>query len=254
MSDAKPKSSRAFLVVSRYPIWAIPFGFLSMALFHFPLFLNKNISFYKLLGSGRNGTFDIRPDFGQWAIMIFWNPSSNEVTEKAISGSALRAGEKGYEMVGKNLGWFIDRWLRLFCLEHDLFLLEPVAGHGTWDGREFLGAAGDLAASERVGVLTRATIRFSRLKSFWSAVPAAANGFERNPGFIYSAGIGEVPFLKQATFSIWKSVEDMKNYAYSQQSHKSVIGRTRTENWYSEEMFLRFRVLQMNFRPKIAEY
>jgi len=246
MADLHATSSRALLVISRYHPWAIPFGFLSMAIFHFPLFLNQKISFYKLLGSGRNGTFDIRPDFHQWAVMVFWNTSSNEIQKKNENGSAVRAGEEGFKVVGKKLGWLINQWFRLFCMEHDVFLLEPVAGHGTWDGRKFLGETNE--------PLTRATIRFSRLKSFWSAVPSAADGFERNPGFIYSAGIGEVPFLKQATFSIWQSVEDMKNYAYGRPSHKSVVGRTRSEKWYSEEMFLRFRVLQMNFRPKIATF
>jgi len=46
---------------------------MSMAFFHLPLFLNRKLKFYKLMGSGRNGTFDIRPDFNQWAIMVFFD-------------------------------------------------------------------------------------------------------------------------------------------------------------------------------------
>ena len=56
------------LTIFRYKNWGIPFAFLSMAVFRFPLFFNKKISFYKLMGSGKNGTFDKEPDLNQWAI------------------------------------------------------------------------------------------------------------------------------------------------------------------------------------------
>jgi hypothetical protein len=36
----------------------------------------------------------------------------------------------------------------------------------------------------------------------------------------------------------------MKAFAYKMQEHRNVIQKTRTRNWYSEEMFTRFRVLQ----------
>ena len=59
-------------------------------------------------------------------------------------------------------------------------------------------------------------------------------------GFITSFGIGEVPWIKQATFSIWRSKADMKKFAYTMQQHADVIRKTRKENWYSEDMFIRF--------------
>ena len=63
------------------------------------------------------------------------------------------------------------------------------------------------------------------------------------PGFITSVGIGEVPWIKQATFSIWESKEQMKQFAYKMQEHAEVIRKTRKENWYSEDMFVRFKIL-----------
>jgi hypothetical protein len=62
-------------------------------------------------------------------------------------------------------------------------------------------------------------------------------------GLITSLGIGEVPWIKQATFSIWENREQMKQFAYQMQQHAEVIGKTRRENWYSEDMFVRFRIL-----------
>jgi hypothetical protein len=222
---------RAILYVNRYRDLFIPFAFLSMALFHFPLFLNRKVSFYKLMGCGKNGTFDIHPDFKQWALMIFYRTdmlTSNTNTE-ILSGLP---------------GRFINFWWNTFSSEVKTFHLEPVAGHGTWDGRTFL-EEGKTAKQHtgRLAVLTRATIRLSRLRSFWNAVPGAANKFEQNPGFIYSVGIGEIPFIKQATFSIWESEEEMRSFAYRHHAHRDVIRRTKEERWYSEEMFLRFRIL-----------
>ncbi|MDI9364432.1 MAG: hypothetical protein QM541_05745 [Flavobacterium sp.] len=59
-------------------------------------------------------------------------------------------------------------------------------------------------------------------------------------GFVTSFGIGELPFVKQATFSIWDSKTNMKNFAYNLHQHKEVISKTHKEDWYSEDMFTRF--------------
>ena len=126
-------------------------------------------------------------------------------------------------------------------------MLEPYAGHGTWDGQHFINPKEKNPDPEgKIAVLTRATIRLSRLKHFWKAVPKTADQLEANKGFIYSIGIGEIPFIKQATFSVWESIDDMKAFAYKKMAHQDVIRRTRKESWYSEEMFLRFKISREN--------
>jgi heme-degrading monooxygenase HmoA len=225
---------QALIAVTRYKTRFIPFAFLSMAMFHIPLFFNKRVIFYKLMGCGRNGSFDIQPDFNQWAVMIFFKPDS-----------ATELGQ-GINQATRLLGRLINHWWRLFGVQRHLFLLEPYAGHGTWDGKSFIDPpAGKITDPPgRIGVLTRASIRLSRLRQFWGAVSGAAEGLSESKGFQYSVGIGEVPFIKQATFSVWSSAEDMKNYAYKKVEHQEVIRRTRKEDWYTEEMFLRFSVLE----------
>ena len=224
---------RALLVVSRYPVLLAPFGFLSMAFFRVAMWFNRKVVFFKLMGCGKNGTFDIRPDLQQWAIMVFWKTESQSAD--------VRSPE---DLTENLLGTFVSGWLKIFKAANRVFLLEPVAGRGTWDGRSFAGPVPADPIKGPVAILTRATIRLSRLKAFWSAVPGTAEGLESNPGFLYSVGIGEVPFIKQATFSIWRSAEDMEAFAYHKQAHREVIRRTHQEGWYAEEMFLRFRVLQ----------
>jgi heme-degrading monooxygenase HmoA len=61
---------------------------------------------------------------------------------------------------------------------------------------------------------------------------------------LYSKGVGEVPFLNMATFSVWKSAEAMKNFAYQSKEHLKAIKMTRELGWYSEELFARFVLLE----------
>jgi hypothetical protein len=220
----------ARLTIIRYRKRFIPFALLSMALFRIPLWLNKNISFWKLLGTGKNGTFSKQPDWVQWGIL--------SVVE-GVGGSEL--GVRSQSLV---LGGFIQKWLKLFNCETWTIWLEPLEGHGKWDGKEVFGVLPKQAEHEgKIAVLTRATIRFSKMKNFWSNVEGVSAKMRSSPGFIGSLGIGEIPWKKQATFSIWESRESMKEFAYRMKEHAEVIRKTRAEQWYSEEMFVRFRVL-----------
>ncbi len=174
------------------------------------------------MGCGKNGTFDKNPDWNQWAILtVGENPSANTIP-------------------------FINNWFNLFKAEVSTLTLQPIEGHGTWDGKEVFGKLPKQSDYEgSIAVLTRATIRLSKLKSFWSNVDRVAQQMNGAQGLITSVGIGEVPFLKQATLSVWESKEHMKNFAYKMHEHADVIRKTKKENWYSEEMFVRFIPLKL---------
>ena len=215
------------LTIVRYPRWLSAAGFLSMAVFHLFLQKQKAIRFYKLMGSGKNGTFDIRPDLRQWAILAVFDKELNaEVSTEQLYGKKIAA-------------W----WKRCRC-EVMTIAVEPIEGHGKWDGKECFGTLPKASSYEgAIAVLTRATIRLSKMTSFWKNVKSASRSVQTSPGFILSFGIGEVPWIKQATFSIWQNKNAMKEYAYKMKSHQEVIQKTRKENWYSEELFVRFKML-----------
>jgi len=219
------------LIIVRYPKllgWA---GFISMAIFRLPLWLNKNINFWKLMGCGKNGSFSKTPDWRQWSLLYTFNSvvdGSTEISEKTLQEKMP----------------FIFSYWKLFNCETISFVLKPIEGHGTWDGNEPMGNLPKQSDYEGViGVLTRATIRLNKLKSFWQHVDGVSNTMSTADGFITSFGIGEVPWIKQATFSIWQSKQQMKAFAYNMREHKEVVQKTRKENWYSEDMFVRFEVL-----------
>lgn len=215
------------LIVVRYPKWMGWGGFFSMVFFRFALWFNPHYSFWKLMGCGRNGTFDKTPDWRQWAVLLVENR----------------------QWTIDNRQWLMTpdlflKWWRFFGCEKWELLLTPIEGHGYWDGKKVFGELPRKTEYEGpIAVLTRATIRLQKLHRFWKFVDPVASQMAGAKGFITSIGIGEVPWIKQATFSIWESKEAMKKFAYSLPEHAEVIQKTHKENWYSEELFVRFKII-----------
>lgn len=221
------------LTIVRYPKKYIFFALLAMAVHRLPLEMNKKIAFYKLMGSGKNGTFDKHPDWQQWAIMAV----HQESFELAHLAQPL--------LVAKLYGRFIQSWYRFFRCELYTLVMTPTEGHGLWDKKEPFGQLPKHTSYEgTVGVMTRATIRLSKLRAFWQNVPGVAGQMGQAKGLHTSFGIGEIPFIKQATFSVWENKEAMKDFAYRLKEHNEVIQKTRKQDWYSEELFVRFKILQ----------
>ena len=210
------------LTIVRYRKSLIPFALLAMAIHRLPLIFTKQCTFWKLLGSGRNGTFDLQPDWQQWGLLAVWD--DREAFDRFYNDS------------------FINSWWNIFTTEKWTIVCEPLQSHGKWDGVEPFGKPDVKTIKGPVAILTRATIRLNKLKGFWSNVDSVANIMADAPGFITSLGIGEAPVYRQATFSIWRSIEDVKNFAYTSKEHAEVIKKTRNENWYSEELFARFKI------------
>ena len=209
------------LTITRYRKAFISFALLAMAVHRLPLAMRKECRFWQLLGSGRNGTFDLQPDWQQWGLLAVWDDS--EAFDEFYQNS------------------FVARWWKALAYERWTILCEPLQSHGKWDAQEPFGQPDIKNYTGSVAVLTRATIRLSKLKGFWSNVDSVANIMADAPGFITSIGIGEAPVYRQATFSIWKSIDDVKAFAYASREHAEVIKKTRNNNWYSEELFARFR-------------
>ena len=207
------------LTIARYPKYLGIIGFFSMAIFRIPLILNKKISFWKLLGCGKNGTFDIVPDWQQWCIL------------------RVHSDFKQSELLGN----FISKWYKFFKAEVFTIVLKTIEGHGTWDKFAFFTAQEKKTEyTGPIAVLTRASIKISKLKSFWKNVKPVAKQMNASEGFIFSVGLGEIPLIKQATLSFWQSKNHMQQFAYNMHVHKAVVKLTHKEKWYSEEMFVRF--------------
>lgn len=179
--------------------------------------------FYKLLGSGHGKGFSIKPNFYRYGLICTWE--SEQAAKDFFENSALMQEYNSHSF---------ESWT---CYLH------PLQSHGQWDKQEpFSPTLSEKTTDGVIAVLTRASINWKALPSFWKFVPQSSKALDEAEGLLCSIGLGELPLVRQATFSIWESADAMKNYAYRNPKHQEVIKRTRSEKWYSEELFARFIV------------
>jgi hypothetical protein len=132
------------------------------------------------------------------------------------------------------------RWA---ALAHERYLvrLAPIRWHGAWGDRDpFLGTVPVDAGDGPVAILTRATIRTRCAPAFYRAIEGPNADLPGQPGVLAAVGIGERPLLRQANFSLWRTVHDATRYAYARPAHGDVVRRARAEDWFAEELFARF--------------
>lgn len=181
--------------------------------------------FRKLMGAGKGIGFTREPDWSRYALLAVWEHEADARNFLAES-----------------------RFMRCYsenATRHSTLILRTLQAHGSWNGTNpFLPAKKTVDSDGPICILTRATIRPSRLSAFWRMVEPVSRDLASAPGLEASIGIGELPMIRQATASVWSSPEKMKDFAYRSEPHRTVIRRTREENWYSEDLFARFEIIE----------
>jgi len=195
-----------------------------MQLAHPELRQVPGLMFYKLMGSGGNGGFGLWPNWHVFALLGVWE-----------NLDAFRAFEVNNTFAQKASGRATEQFTTF---------LTPLKTHGLWNGENPFVPLPEQAipGDVPVAVLTRARIRLRRLREFLKHVPEASASLNDQEGLLLSIGVGEVPLIYQATFSVWRNLDAVKQYAYRNPAHGQVVRKTRDRDWYSEEMFTRFRV------------
>jgi len=179
----------------------------------------SGLQFGKMLGSGKGG-FSMVPDFAQYSLLASWQ--SVELAERFFQSGLFQ------------------EYTRQTDETYTLQLL-PIQSHGLWGGMNPFAETAKVSATHLpVVVLTRATIRTSRLIEFWRNVPKAQQAIRNSEGLLFSVGVGELPLVEQATVSIWQNAEAVRKFAYQQTFHKDIVQMTRQRSWYSEDLFARF--------------
>jgi heme-degrading monooxygenase HmoA len=207
------------------PRHRIPSALLRMALDRRSLRRTPGLRFWKLLGTGHGRTFSVRDaDPRHWALFAVWDSRDAQAAFEASSPVARRWGRIASER------WDVE--------------LHPLRSKGRWSGRDpFEGSDRGTPGPGPVAALTRARLRWGRIRRFWRAVPPVALDVQTSPGLRFALGIGEAPVGLQATFSVWDDDAALDAFAYRGAAHVEVMRRTREEQWYAEELFARFTVV-----------
>lgn len=197
-------------------LWA----FSQMQLGHAYLKNIEGLVFYKLLGSGAENGFSSKPNFGTYALLCIW--------DSELDASRFFENNSFFKK-------YQSKSTEVFTV-----FAHSAEAHGKWNGKQPFISNATLALDRPVMVLTRASIRISKLISFWRKVGHVSKSLEEYDGLVLSIGVGEWPLIQQATVSIWKTQAEMIDYAYKNEKHKEVVRLTRKLKWYKEELFARF--------------
>ena len=184
----------------------------------------KQISFFKLFGSGIGEGFTPYPNTSVYAILSVWNnlgEAENNIEEREI-----------YENY------------RTHSIENWTVFLSPISSKGYWDKTNpFKPNKNEFKKKDHMlAALTRATIKPKIMLKFWSKVPAISKVIGSDKNVLFKMGLGEIPWFHQVTFSIWPNAETMADFARKDGPHAKAIKSVREGNWFSEELYARFEV------------
>lgn len=182
-----------------------------------------DVGFWKLCGSGTGEGFTPKPNWGVWAILAAW-PDADTAHSSVAEAGVYR------------------RW-RKMARESWTVYLDPMSVRGQWSGNTpFTANAPTPQNGQPLAVLTRASLRPSKMLQFWNRVPDISTDIGADPNVIFKIGIGEMPLLHQVTFSIWPDAASLAKFARGDGPHGRAICAVRDGNWFAEELYARFAV------------
>ena len=194
-------------------------GFSRFVLGRFPLRNIGGLRFSKILGSGYEGGFGLKPSATRQGLFCLFDQEfqADDFLQHSKIIAAYRARAREF---------FSCKLLAYSC-------------KGSWSGTS-IPVETDAPSSGPIAALTRASIRPGKVGAFWRNSPPAELSLAKAQGCMIAVGLGEAPVLRQATFSIWESVDTMNAYARTG-AHMEAIKASLSGQHFSESMFVRFR-------------
>ena len=200
----------------------IPLAIIFMAINKIQLKRLSGVSFIKLLGTGKGESFTPRDaDPFRWGILMTIDENQIDVLDKS----------------------FVVKGWQKICISEYRVILKPISSHGFWSGKQPF-SLDKFEWNGKIAAVTRARIVWRKNLIFWRAVPPVTESLHQSPGLLNAIGIGEAPIGLQGTFSIWKDAASLRDFAYKGQAHSEAIRATSANQWYSEELFARFAVIE----------
>jgi hypothetical protein len=199
---------------------SIPFAFVQMAVGRRIARKIPGVTFAKLMGTGTGKTFTPSDaDLKQWAVLFVSDNLETVDSSKFIQGWKKRSTKS------------------------DRYLLNAISSHGQWSKREPFEISALSKSDGPIVAITRARLKWSQAIRFWRSIPPVVTDLHNSPGLLFSIGIGEAPIGLQGTFSVWQSGAALRDFAYKNAPHRAAIEDTKRFDWYSEELFARFELI-----------
>ncbi len=202
---------------------ALWWGWSRLVLQRWPLRRVPGLRFAKVLGSGHDGGFGLRPSRTRQGLFLAFD--GEVLARDFIAQSPVMAGYRAHA--------------RELCVA----LLQACSSKGSWSGTR-LNVSAEAPTEGPIAALTRASIRPSRARRFWRIQPGTERALAQSSGCLLAVGLGEAPVLRQATFSLWENAAAMDAYARSG-AHGDAIRAAYSGGFFSETMFVRFRPLSL---------
>lgn len=189
-----------------------------------PLAATPGLGFWRLCGSGASPGFSARPDLARYGLVATW--SDEHALEDFFARSPLFAAYRARA---------VEAWT---------IALLTRGGRGRWGGTcPFGPGLSDLPEGLPVVALTRARLRLRALLSFWARVPAINRRLLRAPGLRLALGIGELPWIRPITFSVWDDVASLEAFARGATPHAVAARAALARRWFAEDLFFRFAAI-----------
>ena len=202
----------------------IPFALFRMAIDRTLLRRSNGVTFAKMLGCGKGETFtpsDADPI--RWGCLVVIPESQLAQLDSSST---------------------ITKW-RSKSISEFRVVLDPIAATGMWSKQKPFEPSAPANFDGQVVAITRARIKASQTMRFFKSVPPVTASLHSSPGLISTIGIGEAPIGLQGTFSLWESMQAIKDFAYKSAAHQRAIAQTVEFDWYAEELFARFAVREI---------
>jgi spheroidene monooxygenase len=193
-------------------------GYSRFVVGRFDLYRVPGLRFFKVLGSGHESGFGLRPSLSRQGLFCVFDDET--AADAFLADSSLVARYRAHASE------FFAVKLRAFSCR------------GSWAGMS-LPVTAQAPTRGPIAALTRASIRLPKAAAFWRQAPLTQRSLDGAPGCLFSAGVGEAPLLRQATFTMWESVAHMDAYARSG-AHLEAIKAAQRHGYFSESMFVRF--------------
>jgi spheroidene monooxygenase len=184
----------------------------------FSLYNIPGLQFFKVLGSGFEGGFSTKPSLHKQGLFCVFD-SEQHARQFRTHSTLIRS--------------YLKHSREFFAVTLNAF-----STRGSWANTQ-LDITATTPTSGPIASLTRASIKPLKANAFWKNAQPAEISINQSEGVLLTAGLGEAPYLRQATFTIWENETALNAYA-QQGAHLAAIKAAYGQQYFSESMFTRF--------------